>query len=174
MIRMKKQFTFDFVEKQIRKQTFGIISTVSEKGWPQASGILYGVSDPKNKFYLAVITEQSYKKVQNIKANNKVSFIIPFPHHFMRLVPSNTISFQATTEIRPWNDQELMEIFTKKRILRMNLDVLEDYENKDDIVFVKLIPKGKILAYGVGIGMMELRKSHTTAGYSVEIPPERL
>ena len=171
---MKKKFTFDFIEKNIRKATFGILSTVSDKGWPQSSGIIYGVSPPSSKLYLTMMTEEPFKKVQNIKANNKVTFVIPFPHHIFRFAPSSVVSFQGTAEIHSITDEESLEIFKEKRILRMNLKVLDTHEDIKDPVFIKVKPISKMQVYGLGIGLIELSKDHAAAGYSVEIPPERL
>jgi len=171
---MKKKFAFDFLEKNIRKATFGILSTVSEKGWPQSSGIVYGVSPPSSKFYLSMMTEEPFKKVQNIKTNNKVSFIIPFPHHVFRFAPASCVSFQGTAEVLPITDEESLEIFKEKMILRMNLKVLDTHEDIKDPVFIKVNPIGKMHIYGLGIGLIELSKDHAAAAYSVDMPPERL
>ena len=44
--------TFEYVEKKIRKKTFGILSTVSPKNRAHSTGILYGVSSPEVPFCL--------------------------------------------------------------------------------------------------------------------------
>lgn len=54
----KHQFTLFFVEKQIRKKTFGILMTVNEDGTPHTAGILYGASPPSSKFALYCLTSK--------------------------------------------------------------------------------------------------------------------
>lgn len=70
---------FEFVGKEIRKNTFGILSTIDQNGKSHSTGILYGVASPESKFLLYILTENNYKKVQNLKHNNSISFVIPFP-----------------------------------------------------------------------------------------------
>ena len=48
----KKEFTFEFVEKHVRKKSFGILTTIDRKGRPHSTGIVYGVSPPESKFSL--------------------------------------------------------------------------------------------------------------------------
>jgi hypothetical protein len=37
---------FEFIEAQLRKKTFGVLSTISPSGSLQTTGILYAVSPP--------------------------------------------------------------------------------------------------------------------------------
>jgi len=168
----ERQFAFDFVEKQIRKKTFGILSTVSTKGRAQSTGIIYGVSPPDSKFSIYILTHRSYRKTKNITRNPHVSLVIPFPHHYLRFVPSSCISFQGRAEIVPFNDPEAQESFMKKRILRMNLNT--GRQMKREAVFIKIKPSRKVCCYGIGIGVMKLRKHMESGSYSVVIPVERL
>ena len=85
--------SFSYIEKQIRKKTFGILGTVSPKGWAHNSGILYGVSAPKSPFAIYVMIDKSFKRVRNIKNNPQVSLLIPYPHYYLRMIPSSTIQF---------------------------------------------------------------------------------
>jgi general stress protein 26 len=84
---MVKRPTFDFIEKQIRKKSFGINSTVTPKGHAHSTGIMYGVSLPEKKFALYSTSSETYKKVRNIKKNPHISFVVPFPHYYLRMIP---------------------------------------------------------------------------------------
>jgi len=50
---------------------------------------------------------------------------------------------------------------------------LENYE-KYELIFLKIIPKSRIIVYGVGHSIWKLRGSHAEGEYSVRIPEERL
>ena len=156
------KFDFHFIKNEIRKKTFGIITTLNKDGSPHTSGILYGVSNQDEKFALYLLT---YKK------NKKVSFIIPFPHHILRFVPSGAITINGIAKILPVNTKEMIQTFSEKKILRQLIADI-DFENDMEYVFVKIEPDPKIFCYGVGFNILELRSSHTTGGYSVTIPDE--
>jgi len=51
-----KKHTFSFVEQEIRKKTFGILTTLNQDGTPHTSGILFGVSPTESKFELYLKT----------------------------------------------------------------------------------------------------------------------
>jgi len=171
----KKVKNFEFIEKYIRKMTFGILTTVDKNGIPHSTGMLYGVSPPGAKFCLYCITEDNYKKVRNIKENPHVAFAIPYPHHLLRFVPSSCIQFSGTAELKPSDDSEGRNAFSANTILKSNLKEVDKGEIPiDKVVFIKIKPEKKIFCYGVGISLMKLARDHGSGMYSVEIPPERL
>jgi nitroimidazol reductase NimA-like FMN-containing flavoprotein (pyridoxamine 5'-phosphate oxidase superfamily) len=167
------KFSFGFIEEKIRTKTFGIITTIETDGSPHTTGVLYGVSPPKTKFALYILTSKKYRKTRNIKRNPTVSFMIPFPHHILRFVPSSTITLAGNAEILPFENEEIFSVFSYKRILRMITKNLHP-EDKMDYIFLKIVPESKILVYGVGYNIWSLRKNHTEGGYLVRIPEERL
>ncbi len=169
---MNKQ-QFSLIDKEIRGKTFGILNTIDQEGFPHSTGVLYGVSKPSSKFTIYIITSIKYRKTKNIKKNSNVSFIIPFPHHYLRFVPSNTITLTGKAEIKPFDNGEVLEIFMEKRILRLITEHLSE-ESKKELVIIEIKPDPRILCYGVGISMWKLRKGHTEGGYSVRIPKEKL
>ncbi|MFX0052631.1 MAG: pyridoxamine 5'-phosphate oxidase family protein [Candidatus Hermodarchaeota archaeon] len=169
----ENQFDFSFVEKQIRKKTFGVLTTLNKDGTPHTTGILYGVSPPSSKFALYSLTSKNYKKVRNIKANPRVSFLIPFPHYYIRFAPSSTVTFQGKANFLSVEDPIIQDIFSKKRVLRLILKEIEGGE-RENITFIKVKPYPKVLCYGLGYNVFKLRKGHTKGGYSVRIPVNRL
>ena len=172
---VKRNLTFDFVESEIRKKTFGIISTIDQNGHSHSTGIVYGVAPSNLEFALYVLTERIYKKVKNIEKNNSVSFVIPFPHHILRFVPASCVQFQGTAQILPFNDNEAQETFKNgSRILKMNLKQVSRISNKEEgVVFIKIIPNEKLFCYGLGFNLMELRKNIESSSYFVRIPHKR-
>jgi general stress protein 26 len=164
----KKKFNFHFVENQIRRKTFGILNTVNRDNSPHTAGILYGVSKPRDEFSIYLKTSKNFRKVKNIQRNPKVSFVIPFPHHYFRFIPSGTITINGQAELVPIDSEEVREIFSEKSVLRMIIS-----EINYDETFIRIKPKPKVFCYGVGFNVLELR-GHTSVGYSVMIPEERL
>ena len=166
------KFNFSFIEKEVRKKTFGILNTLNLDGTPHTTGILYGVSKPDAEFALYLLTSRKYRKVRNIQRNPKVSFIIPFPHHHLRFVPSGTITLNGVAKLVPVNSENIIEVFSEKRVLKMIIADI-DFDKNEEYVFIKIEPDPKILCYGVGFSIWKLRGSHTEGGYFVTIPSEK-
>jgi len=168
----KTNLNFEFIEKQIRKKSFGILGTVDQEGNSHSTAILYVVAPPTSTFSLYLLTRSSYKKVKNIKINPSVSFVIPFPHHVFRFVPASCIQFQGIAELLPIDNIEARESFKKgSRILKMNLAQVSKLPNmENDAIFIKVIPKQTLFCYGLGYSLMELRKNFENGAYSVTIP----
>jgi uncharacterized pyridoxamine 5'-phosphate oxidase family protein len=173
----KHDFSFSFIEKKVRSKTFGILTTLNEDGTPHSTGILYGVSPPSSKFSLYFLTSKKYKKVRNIKKNPNISFIIPFPHYYIRFAPSGTVTFNGKVSLIPTtgikNNFKIKSIFSRKRVLRLILKEIEK-QKTDSLTFGKIIPHSKVLCHSVGYNLLKLRKGHKQGGYSVLIPTERL
>lgn len=167
------QFTFSFVEKQIRTKTFGVLTTLNKDGTPHATGILYGVAPPSSKFVLFCLTSKEYKKVRNIKLNPNVSFLIPFPHYYVRFAPSSTVTFQGKADFIKVDNTEIQEIFTKKRVLKLIIEEIQQGK-QESMTFIRIKPNPKVLCYGLGYNVFKMRNAHGQGGYSVIIPQDRL
>lgn len=162
--------SFGFVESQLRKKNFGILGTVGGDGRPHTTGVLYGIPPTPHPLSFYVITGKRYRKTRNIMANPAVSFVVPFPHYYMRFVPSNCVQFQGKAEILPASDPLGVETFRRSRMLRMNLRLASD---PDSVVFIRIAPDSKLYCYGLGINIMRLRNDHAAGSYAVEVPPEK-
>jgi nitroimidazol reductase NimA-like FMN-containing flavoprotein (pyridoxamine 5'-phosphate oxidase superfamily) len=167
--------SFEFIEAEVRKKTFGILSTIDQDGRSHSTGIIYAISPPGSKFSLYILTDRTYKKVKNIQQNSSVSFVIPFPHHLLRFVPSSCVQFQGRAEILPYEDSEAQEAFKiGKKMLAMNLkQAIKEDPGGEYTVFIKIIPNQKIFCYGLGISLMQLQKDVEIGSYSVTIPEGR-
>ena len=168
MAKQKKPFSY--IEAQLRKKNFGILGTIDSKDRPHSTGILYGVAPEDNPFSLYVLTGRDYRKTKNIQNNPAVSFVVPFPHYYLRFVPASVIQFQGTAEIVPFGDSAGQSSFQSSRMLRMDLDADVVDEEK---VFIRIVPDGKLFCYGVGIGLLALYKEKHTSGYTVKVPDDR-
>jgi len=168
---MEKMPNFKFIEKEIRKKTFGILSTIDPNGKSHSTGIIYGVAPSNSVFVLYILTGKNYKKVKNIETNNSISFVIPFPHHILRFVPASCVQFQGTAQIVPFNDIEAQESFKSgPKILKTNLKQVSKMSNKEEgVVFIRIIPNEKLFCYGLGIRLIKLRKNIESGSYFVRI-----
>jgi hypothetical protein len=158
--------SYEFVERAVRKKTFGVFTTVDPKGRPHSTGILYGVSPPSAPLAMYMLTMPHYIKVRNVEANPQTTLVVPFPHRILGFVPANCVTFRGHTEVVPLSDEHGRWAFARRRILRDNMKWLEG----SDAVFPKLTPDPKVNCYGLGISLREIRRNHTAGGYSVTIP----
>ncbi len=85
---VKRDLAFDFVEREIRKKTFGIISTIDQNGHSLSTGIVYGITPSNSEFTLYILPDRNYKKVKNIEVNNSISFVIPFSSSYFKIYSS--------------------------------------------------------------------------------------
>lgn len=166
----KKNIDFKYIEEMIRSKTYGMISTIDQHGNPHSTSIIYAVSSPESKFCLYCVSSQKYRKVKNIQSNENVAFVIPFPHHVMRFVPASAVQFQGKAKIIPIDDSEARKSFLTSKILKFNLERTSELLES---AFIKIIPNQKLFIYGLGYGMMEMRKNHVKGNYSIMIPTER-
>jgi general stress protein 26 len=164
------ELSFEFIEGEVRKKTFGVLTTIDRQGRPHSTGVLYGVSPPKSKFSIYVMAGSLYAKVRNVRNNANVSLVITFPHYYLRFVPASYVMFRGKATIVPPNEADGRWAFRQKRILRMN----ESVEIAGESVFIRLDPEATVYCYGVGIGINQLRKHLEAGSYKVMIPEERL
>ena len=168
----EKRFTFESVEKAVRKKTFGVLTTIDTKGRPHSTGIIYAVGSSEKPFALYSIVASNYAKVRNIKRNPNVSLVVTFPHYWIRLAPASYVMFRGTAEILPNNDEDGRWAMSQSRIGRMNLRTESEWIGTE-LVYIKMTPEPTVFCYGVGIGLIELRRHLENAAYKVTIPEER-
>jgi general stress protein 26 len=163
---------FHYVEKELRRKHFGILGTVTPDGRSHSTAIVYGVSPPEAKLALYVLTERGYKKTRNIRANPEVSFVVPFPHHLLRFVPSSCIQFQGRAEILPYDDPGGRISFQRNDVLKMTLE--QGASDPERAVFLKVTPDERIFGYGLGMSVLALRKNIEAGPFVTTVPPQRL
>ncbi len=166
------RFTFEFVEKKVRKKTFGVLTTIDSKGRPHSTGIIYAIGSPEKPFALYSIVGESYAKVRNIKRNPNVSLVVTFPHYWIRFAPASYVMFRGNAEILPDSDVDGRWAMSQTRIGRMNLQT-EAESIGTEIVYIKMTPEPTIFCFGVGYGLMELRGDIEHGAYKVTIPKDR-
>ncbi|UCH03465.1 MAG: pyridoxamine 5'-phosphate oxidase family protein [Candidatus Thorarchaeota archaeon] len=162
---------FEVVEREVRKKSFGVLSVVDSKLRPHSTGILYGVSPPQSKFAFYIMVGSRYAKVRHIKRNPNVSLVVTFPHYYIRFAPASYAMFRGVADFVPIEDKDVQWAFRQSRILRMNIDSTPiEY----DVAVIRIQPEPTVFCCGLGIGLLELRRSHETGSYKVKIPGHRL
>ncbi len=159
--------TFTQVESAVRKKTFAVLTTIGPEGRPHSTGVLYGIAPPSSPFALFVLTLETYVKVRNVRANPTASLAVTFPHRIMSFVPASCATFHGRIDVVPIDDPDGLWAFDQHRILRDNMTSLDG--GTGHAVFLKLVPEPKVLCYGLGIGLREMRKHREQLGYSVSI-----
>jgi len=162
-------FSFQYVEKQIRKKNFGILSSVTSQGRAHSVGVVYGVPPSEQPFSIYLITRASLKKAKNIRMNPNVSFVVPFPHYFLRFIPSSCIQFQGTAEILPADDPIAAKIFQSSIVLRRSL---EHTKTLGEPVFICIVPDEKIFCWGLGATLLQIIRGKTSNCF-VKVPQDR-
>ena len=145
-------FPFAYVEKQLRKKSFGILTTVTPQGRPHSVGVVYAVAPPDLPFSLYLISRPVLKKARNIRNNPNVSFVVPFPHYLVRLIPPSCVQFQGKAEPIPFEDPIAIKSFQSSIVLRRSL--LHSVELGESIFF-RIVPDKKIFCWGIGANVWQ-------------------
>lgn len=88
----------------LSQQTMGVISTISQDNTPESASVNYMVD---SGWEIYVITNKDSRKVQNIKQNNHVSFVVGAPQ-----IP-HTAQIQADAQILEPENSEYDTLLTK-------------------------------------------------------------
>ncbi|MGO9157839.1 pyridoxamine 5'-phosphate oxidase family protein [Mycobacterium sp.] len=87
---------FNAVERALRHQTFGTLSTLSEQGRPHATGVVYAVSPKGKPLILYVTTRTTTRKVRNVRAHPDVAFVVPVFGCFAVALSQPALDLMAT------------------------------------------------------------------------------
>lgn len=117
-----KKLILDF----IKEHKIGVIATVSSRNRPEAAVIEFGETDD---FELIFDAFENSRKIQNVKQNNRVAFVIGW---------DEDITVQYEGEAFELTGDELEKY--KKTYLAKNPAVAK-WEDVEEIKFFKVIPK---------------------------------
>lgn len=139
------------VRELIRRNRWLVLSTVSQRGVPQSSLVVYA----SDGYKIYVLTGRDTRKVKNIAIYPRVSVTIPFYkniiHRMISVAPPAAISFKADTMILDFSDKEASEFY--QRVLRFKLP-----DNVSETgVWLRLTPGNVATCHGVGVGLLEMR-----------------
>lgn len=162
---------FDRVEGALRQRTFGTLSTLTERGAPHATGVVYAVSAPGEPLALYVTTRTTTRKVRNLRAHPEVAFVVPVPHRFLPAFPPRAIQFMGTATVLGADDEGANRAFESswflRRILAAERRIVTEGGN---LCFIRVRPQDKLFTYGMGMSVLgNLRRPRGAIG-RVTIP----
>lgn len=139
------------VRRILRKKNWLVLGTVDIKNIPHSSVVVY----QSDGYVIYCLTGKNTLKARNIRGNSKVSVTLPFRKNFFHKIipaPPAELHFTAEAEIKSFDDEEARKIFSKY------LEYLENVENQEESIWLKITPSKRIATYGVGIKLLKMRK----------------
>jgi uncharacterized protein YhbP (UPF0306 family) len=166
--------SFDRVDKALRQRTFGTLSTLTERGTPHATGVIYAVSAPGEPLALYVTTRTTTRKVRNLRAHPEVAVVIPVPHRFIPVFPPRAVQFMGTATVVAADDEGANRAFESSWFLRRILATERRIVTEGgDLCFIQIRPQDKLFTYGMGMSLLgNLRRPRGAIG-RVTIPKGR-
>jgi len=164
---------FDSVEKALRRRTFGTLSTLTERGAPHATGVVYAVSAVGEPLALYVTTRTTTRKVRNLRGRPEVAFVVPVPHRFLPVFPPRAIQFLGTATVVADDDAGANRAFTSwflRRILAAERRIVAE---GGDLCFIRIRPNGTLFTYAMGMSVWSNLRQPRGAIGRVTIPEER-
>jgi uncharacterized protein YhbP (UPF0306 family) len=166
--------SFDRVEKALRQRTFGTLSTLTERGTPHATGVVYAVSAPREPLALYVTTRTTTRKVRNLRTHPDVAFVVPVPHRFLPVFPPAAIQFMGTATVVTADDDGANRAFESSWFLRRILTAEHQIVTEGgDLCFIRIRPVGTLFTYAIGMSLIENLKRPRAAIGRVTIPADR-
>lgn len=128
----------------LQQQTMGVIATVAQDNTPESACVNYMI-DTDWKIY--ILTYKDSRKVQNIKQNNHVSFVVGVPQ-----IP-HTVQIQADAEIIDDENGEYESAFTKlKGSKKLDRDPIYDMFSHNYVILKLQITWMRWLYFEPGTG----------------------
>lgn len=155
---MPVQLATEQVWREVSRQIFAVLATVSASNEPRSSGVVYAVRD--HTIYICV--ERPSWKARHIWCNPKVSLTVTIPKRipffpWVRIPPA-TISFQGEASV---HDPAEIPAEVHKALLR-GLETPPELAAR--ICFLRVKPRGQFLTYGVGVSLLTMRKPEEARG----------
>jgi nitroimidazol reductase NimA-like FMN-containing flavoprotein (pyridoxamine 5'-phosphate oxidase superfamily) len=138
--------------------------------------VAYCASAAGRALALYVVSDAGTKKVRNIARNPNVSFVIPIPRALLTMAPMSCIQFQGKARILPADDEGATQSLNSTRIGRMMLEMARGMSSVETgekpIRFIMITPDPVIHTYGVGVSLMQMRRSMGRARGRITLPIE--
>ena len=172
---MNGQCDFALVERELRHQSFGTLSTLTEQVQPHATGVVYAVSPPGEALEFYVTTRTTTRKVRNIRAHPEVAFVVPVRRRFVPGFPPRCIQFQATATVVGHEHRGAIRAFGSSWFLRRIMATEQRIVTQGgDLCFIQIHPAATIFTYGMGMSLTENMRRPRAAIGRVSIPTDRL
>lgn len=172
---MKADSNFDAVERALRHQMFGTLSTLTKQGHPHATGVVYAVSPRHEALTLYVTTRTTTRKVRNIREHPEVAFVVPVRHRFVPSFPPRCIQFLGTATVVGHEHDGAIRAFESSWFLRRIIAAEQQIVTQGgDLCFIRISPAATVFTYGIGMSFIENMRRPREAIGRVSIPADRL
>lgn len=143
--------TAEQVWHELDKASFAVIAYVTPGGAPRSSGVVYKTVGKR----LYVVAAPDSWKARHIARSKRVSVTVPVHRGgvfaLVAPIPPATISFHATAVVHPPGSVDIASISHE-------LESLLPADRRNEAVVMELVPEGRFLTYGIGVGLMEMQK----------------
>ena len=139
------------VRKLIKSNMWLVLATVDENSIPYSAVMVY----QSDGVHIICQTGKNTLKTKNIKKNEKVAITIPIRKNFFhKLIPAPPaeLHFTTTAEIKPKDDEEARQIFSKY------LKYSDKAELPQDYIWISIKVPNKITTFGVAVPLLKMRK----------------
>ena len=155
---MPAQLTSEQVWREVRRQIFAVLATVTSRNQPRTVGIVYAVHEG----CLYICTQRSSWKVRHILANPNVSLTVTIPKRIPFLpwikIPPAVVSLQGEASIHDPQQAPREVLKALMRGLETSAKMLSE------LSVIRVRPRGEFLTYGVGVSLLTMRKPEEARG----------
>jgi hypothetical protein len=116
---------------------------------------------------------QQQTRIEGIRNNLNVSFVVPFPHYLFRSVPPLCIQFQGTAELLSIDDPIVVKAFQSSIVLKRSM---EHSLRIGESIFIRIVPDKKIFCFRSGASLLKFliaAKNKNLGNFFVIVPENR-
>jgi len=152
------RLTTEQVWNELEKASFAVISHVTPKGKPRASGVVCAAAGRR----LYVVTAPDSWKARQISDGDEVAVTVPIRRGGMLSlvapIPPATVSFHARATVHPPGSVSIESVSKKlASMLPQNHAAVG--------CLLELVPDGNFLAYGLGVTLRDMAKPATALAH---------
>jgi nitroimidazol reductase NimA-like FMN-containing flavoprotein (pyridoxamine 5'-phosphate oxidase superfamily) len=147
----------------IARRSFAVLSTVSDRGFPHAAGVVYASVDDT----LYVNTHRTSRKARNVAVDDRVAVVIPV--RTLPVGPPFNVQFQGRAEVLAMDDPEITALLARGALKKITGHGELD---EPDGCFLRIRPNRRIHSYGLGVSALAVARDPLHNGArTVERPP---
>ena len=139
------------VRKLIKTNMWLVLATVDENSIPYSAVMVY----QSDGDFIICQTGENTLKARNIRKIKNVAVTIPIRKNFFHKIipaPPAELHFTTTAEIKPKDDEETRQIYSKF------LKYSDKAELPQDYIWIRIKVPNKITTFGVAVPLLKMRK----------------
>jgi nitroimidazol reductase NimA-like FMN-containing flavoprotein (pyridoxamine 5'-phosphate oxidase superfamily) len=151
----------EIIRKEMAKRTFCTLATASTEMRPHVVGMRYVMIGEA----LYVTIHEDSVKARNIRENPRVAVCIPAKK--VPFFPPFVVQFQGTATLLSVTDQRIQDLFAAGRL--KGIISAKDFHEDPKTAFARIVPARRLSSYGLGVSLLQIVKTPTSAIRSVDI-----